>query len=807
MRKAFSVEPALRDGEIDTIRHEILSGRGLFVLTGGDLLGSVREAVAVAGRTADLRTVYLDSSYRHGRIGCEARRPRVAEIPASDPDAEDADPSPAFLARPAEELAILPEAGWDELLAPGRVVVILSVISRLGETYARLLLEEAYRRTARGGAEVPPFVLDRPSQRARGTPWITDPAAIAHAGSDEDALRMWSGFVRGTEHAVYASPSVFARASRELRAAYAARTIGRAWRDGLARLDAGFDTDCEDGVAFAGDGTRAGLARRYVPAEDGPAGEPRVDLFELHEEGSCHGISLVGGTYSDADLRRLALLVARGGLVLVESGEHGLDEVSLRTMQDPLARLDPDAGTLLPRAPRIRRRIAGRTDAAVLGLTQAGHFQALAFRLLDAAPDIRRNRRDFMLSFPAFAGALLDPGVRARVDAGARTIPLVAGLLRVEEAVARRLVGLDRIGRIDVASPDGRERSAFGALVGAIGHDRLPEAGDGPGWNALLLCVARLQSLLRASRVRDIDPRVAADLLVGMPGGTWPERFATLDRDGLDDAGDAGDMVIGLGAWLVDLTGEEDLRGTAFALIAGHNSLTRVLAASHRWHADRRFRNSSDELPPETTWPVPFDPIALGEGWEARALDSVQALLDEGGEGPDGDGLAGLTHCVGGYGPACQAGESLILSLRHRGFDGQTRRVSTVELRPGPGGWSIGGATYALAQHKAALNAAVPAEAASRLDALRGRLARGEVPVRREALEPREPQEPQERARVWRAPLLHEAWRRILPPAYARLELQDLAQRVLGVRRHGAGARSGRRRTSEPELARAYTPR
>ncbi len=181
------------------------------------------------------------------------------------------------------------------------------------------------------------------------------------------------------------------------------------------------------------------------------------------------------------------------------------------------------------------------------------------------------------------------------------------------------------------------------------------------------------------------------------------------------------------------LAGRQD--GVNRAVWIGHavlcegRSTRRVLEQSTRWHDRQHAMRAALPVSPEAvarTWPAGLPDFDHG-GVAIRVLRSEAELIAEGMEGPDGDGVDGLVHCVGGYTFACLQGRSRILSLTSV-TDGATRRLSTAEVGCGE--------RLAILQHRGNRNGPPGPGAAAALARYMEALAGGALGVVNEDLAP-----------------------------------------------------------------------
>jgi hypothetical protein len=112
-------------------------------------------------------------------------------------------------------------------------------------------------------------------------------------------------------------------------------------------------------------------------------------------------------------------------------------------------------------------------------------------------------------------------------------------------------------------------------------------------------------------------------------------------------------------------------------------SLTKILEASRRWHARQEAINAAiSALSPELEFKNwrPGLPDWEPDGMRVTILTTRKELTDEGRDGVNDDGTAGLAHCVGGYSDRCRSGDSRILSVRRLLPSGGFVRLSTAEI-------------------------------------------------------------------------------------------------------------------------------
>lgn len=743
-----------RDDDLDAIRFAAAAGTPLVVVSDGSLVGRVREALAVCGRPDRLREVrirpwhglFVDGAVRridpHASLGTDGWDPLLG----------------GDLSGPYEGYAAVEAEAWAAGTVPDHPPLLdtdeavsgscdVSVVSRdvaSGTFLALWLLRACAERARREGTTPPILVYDNAPQREGHG--IREVAAGFGAGTvllDEGhggAVALGFG-----DHGAFV------------------RDVLPAKEEWTARLKA-FDEGST--LRVQGDFTYMIHPRgTTVACGARPDGGGGVGIWDVSPDGHCRMRTAWPG--KAVDVEAAVRMVARGGVGAL--GEKSWGRVGDPSLAGFLRRIDEFECL----AAEAEGRAADRVDAAFEAAVGGRRTREEIAHAVHMHPGRVRARRDFVVTWPAMAELLLVRRTRERVDAGERTLPLVADALGLDPAVARRLVGLREVPSIRM-NDDDTPRPGYG-LLSALGHDNLPGAGDAEGWRALSGLSAWLRTLAHPHPVGD---GVAARLLVRIPGRDWTERsdrFRGPAGGEGPSAVDVGDMIVAFAHWLSMVMGRRFGRDVAMGIMTGHGSLLRLVQASRRWHADPMLRQGPNGLPLDLSWPVPFGTTELGRGFEARVLASVQELVDEGTHGPDSTGLDGLGHCVGGYGRRCVTGDSLIVSLRHGGA-----RASTAELAPDPrGDWRIGGQPYALRQHRGHGNGMATAAAEDALESLRTRLDRDEVPVDPAALERRG--EAPRSADARGAVCMHAAWRRIMPPAYARMGLREFLAALEGI--------------------------
>jgi hypothetical protein len=756
-------EIATYDDVVDPLRREVVAGRTVIVLGGAAFHGHVREALAVAGRSCDHVSVrfHVDEAH-YAPLDASCRRP-VRPFTSTNPGDDGFEWLPdmrAYFARPEDAMAVLPALDVDEATAAGATVHVTSGPDWVTLPYARWLHGLACRRAEAEGRPAPVLIFDDPYQRP-GHAFAPVEAPGSEIGLHTDPRRPMGGY--GTTAAIARAFGFTGEGEAE-------------WRRFLADHDAGISARIEGNEAWGErDGRTAFVRRRRM----GNVVAGPTYAFEILPDRSVGGVRITAEETGDATLAHWVRIILRGGLCNLSGSLDDLDASRLIPMKDPADYLLDACGNGLPSRAALAagERIDRQLSDALLG--EEGREALL--RLVGSDPALASRRRDFLVTWPFFSDLLLAPSIRAVVDAGEPTVPAIAGHLGITPAVARRFVGVPGW-PFRWSNRRLHERGNTRALLAAIGHDRLPPAGNAEEWTAFLTLVGGLRGMAMRAGIWGADPETEAALLLGTPGRTWNGRcLAVHGSRGGQDLMSVGDVVRSLAGFLSALAGGG--RAVAFeaamAVLAEHGSLVRLAGASARWHDERRLVIGVGGLSDKARWPVPFDPVDLGDGWTVHALDGVAALRAEGAAEEDDGGMAGLAHCVGGYGAACMAGESIVLSIRHDAGSGPSRD-STAELVPGPGAWRIAGRPYRLSQHRGRLNGAPSPEAERRLSKLSYLLVGGKVGVREEALDGRAPETVVGDLRAEALALLP-AWRRVLPAPYSALDADGLLAALDGI--------------------------
>lgn len=341
----------------------------------------------------------------------------------------------------------------------------------------------------------------------------------------------------------------------------------------------------------------------------------------------------------------------------------------------------------------------------------------------------------------------------------------------------------------------------FVEWLGEIPIDWIPSRDDPRGWRAIRALLPVMAHV--ANETETPLRRVCGDV-----GGDWDDYGARLcarlgfdwqailDARGVEAEIGAGMLLKRAAFDLMDVArsladtvirpclahvgaDEEPAVGMAAKLLFQDRSFAASLVASATWH--RRGVGLPDCDLGNWNW-APLLPswTDRDSGVAVEVLVDRAALVAEGAKGLDAKGVAGLGHCVGGYGEKCLRGQSSIVSLRKPEGDAY-RRLSTAEIRIEPDGVKI-------VQHRGMGNGEPPAEAAvvfaRYLDQIdKGILAidRGEWDAARRR---RRPELEQICGYDWRDRTAIEAafraWRGYLPKRVQDLDFDGLAE-ALGV--------------------------
>ena len=339
-----------------------------------------------------------------------------------------------------------------------------------------------------------------------------------------------------------------------------------------------------------------------------------------------------------------------------------------------------------------------------------------------AAGEAGRRRRQAGALYPALAGIIAaEPSVAAAVDAGE---PFEASLADVLDGFPYpdRRAGFDRARlRRMRGAPPFPDMGRLARAVSVAAATDLPSVPSCPAdW-----------ALFDANADR-VGP-AAADVGLGLPGLLAPG--LPMEASWLVALSRGSDVASRCSATLVAplLAGGPYLPGgrerAGHLLFAGLGILA-IGKLGDRWHARETRFNAALPVPtdPEGAgWPALFAPFRH-DGVEVSCVTGPAALRAEGMVGPDADGVPGLAHCVGGFGPQCHAGQSYVASVREGG-----RRLSTVEFQ------CLQGVPVVI-QHHGAGNADAPPRAMAAVKALVDAVLAGSVRVDPEALKGRPPE-------------------------------------------------------------------
>ena len=391
-----------------------------------------------------------------------------------------------------------------------------------------------------------------------------------------------------------------------------------------------------------------------------------------------------------------------------------------------------------------------------------------------SAPGVAgRYRRQAARAIPALAESLYETKeVTRAVDAGE---PVFEALRRRLAALLPRHIGAGlttaKLRRLATLDRPIRTRHAMDDLMGALAHlpmHLLPTTSV--GWEAFFRhgveparMLGRIRvdagALMRGYASLWLDPDAArppadpeeieteSELIQGATDGL---------RDMLDDFG--SDVPVLLGR---DLPSERRSAVAARVLLRPR-TLDAAFDLQARWHvglpAFRSIQGSGSTL----AWPALFEDYRAGD-LVVTCLTSEAELVAEGMNGPDADGMGGLSHCVGTYARRCLAGECHIASVRVE-LAGCPVRLSTLEIELSQG-------RPRLRQHYGHGNGRPPGSAGLAVTALMQALWEGKhpyiVPSPSTALA-------QDMSSKASPEVLFEAWKPYLPPRIARGGLSAL---------------------------------
>lgn len=450
----------------------------------------------------------------------------------------------------------------------------------------------------------------------------------------------------------------------------------------------------------------AGLDARGLGRATTCLGRPAGDRMA---EGRAGGLPDGCTADPDADGIPFATAVA----MLERAAAEGDDAMSAPAF---LERLDPEA-VRHARDSAMARLIGdlwwgvdagmGRGAPLLAGLLAWPHLASVVSALWEADAD-------------AWCDAMrADGGARAVADgiAGHRTVAAMAGGLRDAS---------DAYGRLVASSPNpgvarpARARDRLAAWLGTAASMPGEWVPRGAGeWDAFLGCAPVVDRAARWVSGDDMPAFLGAR-------GRWREwegrvraaagRVAPVEAmvDMIDPAGNLAREVL-LPA--LELSGHRCPEGperleavlTAWSLLYSGRTLPTCLALSRRLHETRAAVRARIRVAPgmPTGWPAGLPGMAVGD-LSIRILTTSSGLVDEGAGGPDREGVAGLSHCVGDHAPECLEGASRIGSIRRVSASG-TVRLSTVQF-------SVSGDGLGVVQHRGHGNADPPPEADALLD-------------------------------------------------------------------------------------------
>jgi len=733
----------------------IARGGGLVLVddlrNGLAFLQALRPAIHAAGRVREVRTLVLGTNHVISGLVLPGRRTlRMNLVPGASGDPSDfATGNPALPGQPWPDFELF-EPGWRT-----RILVILG--ANLAAT------------------PVPAAIVDRLADRfdrARPFPGFVAPH-LGLAPVRPGWVRAPSGLT-GLDEGIYL-PAMPPPLSAPVRSDDAERAAAKSHHLRFVR--------------------QAGRLVVAAPARKGDRsrrGEGEYVAAEVSSDGWIQAGEFAAPTWIPVE--DLVSAFVAGGIVPLQSGPLNRTWTWRTTRERTLA--DWTAGG---RQRTLRGLLRGRADLALVEVCGRADDPAAVHRWVRADPARATRRRQFVMGWPILCDLGLDPAIARVVDAGEPLLAPLAARSGLGVPILRRIHGLARFPIPFRGGARDPERVGLVDVLTAVGHDRLPEAGDAEGWRAFSAC---LESVQRGFVPCTGSGAILGRMLASMPGPDWPARAAWLVRTTGAQArapAEIIDVTQGLARLLRLLAGEAlppivpgqaafgafdayaNLLQEAQILLAGHGTYPRLLEASRRWHANPALSGRTAGVRLDATWDVPFGETDLGEGWRAVPLGSHLDLVDEGVRGPDRDGIPGMGHCIATYARRCLEQGDVVVSLR-RDVDGRTVRQSTVLLVQGTDradGYSrtLSGITLRVGEHKGPFNADPTVEAEAKL-------ARFMILMLQRRLAPPRVREPNAEDAASEESLVgFEAdlrpWRSVLPAELAALSTEALAGRLL----------------------------
>lgn len=396
-----------------------------------------------------------------------------------------------------------------------------------------------------------------------------------------------------------------------------------------------------------------------------------------------------------------------------------------------------------------------------LPFLDARHWSPEVHAFYLAPGRIGEYRRQAGALYPFLSPLLPDmPGVVADIDGGRpfeATLTDYLGRI-ADEAPALAEAGLRRMRGVTDEFPLAVLGKAL-AIAARFQVDRLPATPVDWRWLFVRQQALAVHLWERERGLSGMVPSLSTRHRVG----TTYSRSTITEVD--DMARRCAETLVGPALGLARGTRLDEARAAAAVLLFGGAGFQRAVDASARWHLnlvefERRLPAGRDAV----AWPALFEPFTRG-GLTAVCLTRPSELRAEGWVGPDGDGVEGLAHCVGGYGPRCWEGTCSVVSVRAVLPDGAFRRISTAEITVRAGGRGL---AVFVNQHHGPGNGDANVAALEFVNDLATRLEDGEVRHDPAALEGRSPRDYDDGV-DWEAPTSLaaslDAWRPYLPRA------------------------------------------